>query len=291
MRSMLFVPGDRPERFDKAVASGADAIIIDLEDAVTPEKRPAARAAIAGYLANPARSAPVWVRINPVESSDALADLAAVMSGRPSGIVLPKPRSADDVWRLDHWLEAFEQANGIDIGSTSVLPLITESATSLLQMASYAQLPQRVTGLSWGAEDLAADLGALRNKSPNGEYEFAYQWARSLCLTAAAAAGVTAVDTVDTEIRDLAGIERRAAASRAAGFTGKLAIHPGQIEAIHAAFTPTAAEIDWARRVLAAFENSRGLGAVALDGQLLDRPHARRAERILASTRPRKSTR
>jgi citrate lyase subunit beta/citryl-CoA lyase len=291
MRSMLFVPGDRPERFAKAVASGADAIIIDLEDAVAPHKRPAAREAIAGYLANAARSVPVWVRINPVESSDALPDLAAVVSGRPSGIVLPKPRSADDVWRLDHWLEALEQAHGIATGSTTVLPLITESAASMLQMASYVKLPRRVTGLTWGAEDLAADLGALRNKSADGEYEFAYQWAKALCLTAAAAACVAAIDTVDTEIRDLPGIRRRAQASRAAGFVGKLAIHPGQIEAIHAAFTPTAAEIDWARRVLAAFENSPGLGAVALDGQLLDRPHARRAERILASTRPGEGTR
>jgi citrate lyase subunit beta/citryl-CoA lyase len=285
MRSMLFVPGDRPERFAKAAASGADAVILDLEDAVMPERRPFARGEIRKWLGESERHVPVWVRINPVETSDALTDLAAVIEGRPDGIVLPKARDGADVHRVDHWLEVLEARFGCEQGSIGLLPLITESAGALLKAASFTSLPARVKGLTWGAEDLAADIGALANKGADGEYEFTYAMARSFCLLAAAAAGVPAYDTVDIEIRDMAAVERRARASRRQGFVGKLAIHPAQVAPIHAAFSPTAEEIAWAERVLAAFEAAPGVGAVAFEGGMLDKPHLRQAERILAGRR------
>jgi len=240
MRSMLFVPGDRPERFAKAAASGADAVILDLEDAVMPERRPEARTAIAGWLAAAGRTVPAWVRINPVQTPDALLDLAAVVAARPDGIVLPKARDGADVHRADHWLESLEAHLGFDAGGIGLMPLITESAGALLKAASFTSLPARVVGLTWGAEDLAADVGAARNKGADGEYELTYAMARSFCLLAAAAAGVPAFDTVDTEFRDVAAVERRARDSRRQGFAGKLAIHPAQVAPIHAAFSPTA---------------------------------------------------
>ena len=285
MRSMLFVPGDRPERFAKAAASGADAVILDLEDAVTPERRPYAREEIARWLTSTDRSVPVWVRINPVATEDALPDLASVIAGRPDGIVLPKARDGTDVHRVDHWLEVLEAHFGCTRGSIGLLPLITESAGALLRAASFTGLPVRVTGLTWGAEDLAADVGAAANKSADGEYELTYAMARSFCLLAAAAAGVPAFDTVDTEIRDVASVERRALASRRQGFVGKLAIHPAQVAPIHAAFSPTAGEVAWAERVVAAFRAAPGVGALAFEGGMLDKPHLRQAERILAAVR------
>lgn len=283
LRSMLFVPGDRPERFAKAAASGADAVILDLEDAVTPGRRSFAREEIAHWLTAGARSVPTWVRINPVASDDALADLAAVIPARPDGVVLPKARHGDDVRRADHWLEALEVRSGLARGGTGLLPLITESAGALLNAASFTSPPARVVALTWGAEDLAADVGAAVNRTPDGDYELTYAMARSFCLLAAAAAGVPAIDTVDTEFRDAATIERRTRASRRQGFAGKLAIHPAQIAPIHAAFSPTVEEIDWAQRVIAAFEAAPGVGAVSFEGGMLDRPHLRQAERILAA--------
>jgi citrate lyase subunit beta/citryl-CoA lyase len=283
MRSMLFVPGDRPERFAKAVASGADAVIFDLEDAVVPERRPEARREIVRYLSGAERSIPLWVRINPADTEEALADLAEVIDGRPDGIMLPKARTGADVHRASHWIESLEARCGLAPGRIGLIPLITETAGAVLNAASFTTLPSRVRGLTWGAEDLAADLGALANRTSDGEFEFPYAYARSMCLFAAAAAGVAAIDTVDTEIRDAAAIERRARDSRRQGFVGKMAIHPVQVAPIHAAFSPSAAEVEWAERVLAAFLASPGKGALSLDGRMLDKPHIRQAERILAA--------
>ena len=291
MRSMLFVPGDRPERFAKAEASGADAVILDLEDAVDAERRPEARAAIASHLASrpraadSARAVPLWVRINPVQTADALADLVATMPGRPDGIMLPKARQGDDVRRLDHWLEVLEVQGGAIPGSTRVLPIVTETAGAVLSMASFVDLPKRVVALTWGAEDLATELGASGNRDASGDYELPFAMAGALCLYAAAAAGVTALDTVDTEIRDVAAVGRRVQGSRRAGFTGKLAIHPTQVPVINEAFTPSAAEIAQAEQVLAAFAERPGVGALRLDGRLVDRPHRLQAERILSAAR------
>jgi citrate lyase subunit beta/citryl-CoA lyase len=285
MRSMLFVPGDRPERFDKAVASGADAVIFDLEDAVLPEHRSRARNEITRWLRDGERRVPAWVRINPVDTPDALQDLATVIEGRPDGIVLPKARDGSDVHHVSHWLEILEARFAYPAGSIGVLPLVTESAAAVLNAATFKDLPARVAGLTWGAEDLAADIGALGNRTADGEFESTFTLARSLCLLAAAAAGVPAIDTVDTEIRDAAAVERRARASRRQGFVGKLAIHPHQVAPIHAAFEPSEDEVRRAERVLAAFRASPGQGAVAFEGSMLDKPHLRQAERILAAAR------
>lgn len=285
MRSMLFVPGDRPERFSKAVASGADAVIFDLEDAVMPGRREDARREIATFLAAAERGCALWVRINSLDSNAVHDDLQAVLSSRPDGLVLPKTASAEDVWELDHRLAAHEAEKGVEQASLKVLPMMCESAASLLSAATYARMPPRVAGITWGAEDLAADVGALGNRNAAGEYEFTYQLARSACLLAAAAASVPAIDTVDTEIRDVEAIERRARRSRHDGFVGKLAIHPAQVSLIHAAFTPSDEEARWAQRVIETFRGSPGVGAVALDGKLLDQPHLRRAEQILRTRR------
>lgn len=280
---MLFVPGDRPERFEKATASGADAVILDLEDAVAAAQRPRARQAIANFLGGLPRTVPLWVRINPVDTPDVLQDLIAVVPASPDGIVLPKVRGGADVQRLDHWLEALEAAHALVPGSIRMIPMITETAQAMLTLASFVPTPSRVLAMTWGAEDLATELGAAANRDAEGEYETPYRLASAGCLYTAAAAGVAAVDTVDTEIKDLAAVERRARASRRAGYGAKLAIHPAQIAALHAAFTPSAAEIAHAERVLAAFADSPGTGAFMVDGKLIDRPHVRQAERVLAA--------
>ena len=281
MRSLLFVPGDRPERFAKAQAAGADAIIIDLEDAVTAATRPQARVHAAAHLRNAERSLPIWVRINPVQTADSLPDLAAIVAARPDGIVLPKARTGADLQRLDHWLEALEAQHGHAVGSVKVIALITETAQALLSGSSFITPPARVIGYTWGAEDLAADVGASGNRSADGEFEFTFRMARAHCLLVSAAAGVEAYDTTDTEFRDTAAVERRAQAARRDGFAGKLAIHPAQLEPIHKAFAPTAEEIAWARKVIELM--SGAAGAVALDGRMIDRPHVQQAQRILAA--------
>jgi citrate lyase subunit beta/citryl-CoA lyase len=281
MRALLFVPGDRPERFPKALAAGAAAIIIDLEDSVTPATRPQARLNAAACLRDANRSLPLWVRINPVQTSDALPDLAAIAAARPDGIVLPKARTGADLRQLDHWLEALEAQHGLTQGSIKVIALITETAQAMLSASTFMQPPARVVGYTWGAEDLAAAVGASSNRKADGEFEDTFRLARTQCLLVAAAAGISAYDTTDTEFRDTAAVERRARAARRDGFVGKLAIHPAQLAPIHAAFAPTAAEVAWARKVLELMSGASG--AVALDGRMIDRPHVQQAERILAA--------
>jgi citrate lyase subunit beta/citryl-CoA lyase len=197
--------------------------------------------------------------------------------------MLPKARHGEDVRRLDHWLEALEAVSGLPVGAVRVIPMITETAGALLAMPTFASLPPRVLGVTWGAEDLALDLGALGNRDASGRYEAPYVWASSLCLTAAAAAGVLGIDTVDTEIRDLDAMRTRARESRRAGYVGKLAIHPAQVAAIHDAFTPTEAEINDARKIIAAFDAAPGVGALRIEGKLIDRPHWIKAQRVLAA--------
>ena len=220
MRSMLFVPGDRPERFGKAAGSGADAVILDLEDAVTSHTRPQARRNAVDFLREGARDVPVWVRVNPIESSDVLADVASMVPARPDGLVLPKARTVADLWRLDHWLEALESANGQSVGSIAVIALVTETAHAMLHAAGFATPPKRVTGYTWGAEDLAAEVGATANRTNDGEYEGVYRMARASCLLVAAAAGIAAIDTTDVELRDVAAVERRARAAGAPAVAG-----------------------------------------------------------------------
>ena len=287
-RAWLFVPGDSEKKLAKAEGLGADALILDLEDAVAAEKRPAARALVREYLAgHRARRSQLWVRINPLGSSDALPDLAGVMPGAPDGIVVPKTNSGADVVRLAHYLSALEAREGIADGATRILPVATETAAAVFSLGSYAGASARLAGLTWGAEDLPAALGASTNRGPDGELAFVYQLARALCLAGAVAAEVQPIDTVYPDFRDSAGLEKTCARARMDGFTGKIAIHPDQVAVIQRAFSPTADEVAHARRVVAAFRANPGVGTVGLDGAMLDKPHLTQAERVLALARER----
>lgn len=278
-RSFLFVPADSERKMEKARSAGADALILDLEDAVAPERRDAARTLAQQYLAG---KDDVWVRINPVDGSDAAEDLDAVMPSAPAGIVLPKPRSADDALALAAMLDTLEERHGIDAGSTRILALCTERPGALFVLEGFATATPRLAALSWGSEDLAAALGASRNRDTDGNWLPVYELARSLCLIAAAAAGVAAVDTVFTDFRDLDGLATYAANARRDGFSGMLAIHPAQVAVINHAFAPAAEEIAKARRIVAAFAAHPGAGALGLEGEMLDRPHLVQAQRTLA---------
>ncbi|GIX30152.1 MAG: CoA ester lyase [Porticoccaceae bacterium] len=282
-RSWLFAPGDSPRKMEKAAASAADAVIFDLEDAVAEANKPAARDEVRAFLAGQSDEARrrLWVRINPLDGPHALADLAAVMPGRPGGIWLPKANGRADVERLDHYLTALEVAAGIPRGSTPVAVLATETAAAMFTTGSYAGAP-RLVALSWGAEDLADALGASTNRNPDGSYAFTYELARSLCLLGAAAAGVAAVETIHGDFRDLEGLARRAEAVRRAGFRGMLAIHPAQVEVINRAFTPSAEELAEAREIVALFEANPDAGTLAYKGTMVDRPHLARARALLA---------
>jgi citrate lyase subunit beta/citryl-CoA lyase len=284
-RSWLFVPGDSERKLAKGAASAADALIVDLEDSVAQPNLPAARALTAAFLAaHGARERQqLWVRVNALSSGLALHDLASVVAAGPDGIVLPKAEGAADVATLGHYLSALEVAAGRAEGATRVLVVATETPAALFTLGSYTSAGARLAGLTWGAEDLAASLGAASNRAEDGAYEFTFQLARSLCLAAAAAAGVAPVDTVFTDFRDPAGLQREAVAARRAGFVGKLAIHPDQVETINRAFTPDAAEVAHAERVVAAFAAHPESGVVAIDGKMIDMPHLKQARRLLAA--------
>ncbi|HEX7759174.1 MAG TPA: CoA ester lyase [Caulobacteraceae bacterium] len=281
-RSWLFAPGDSQRKMEKAVDGPADAVIFDLEDAVAPDGKPAARRMVRAFLdrPRPARER-LWVRINPIDGDYALDDLAAVMPGRPGGVMAPKVRGRADVEQLDHYLSAFEAANGIEHGSTRVIALVTEVAEAMFTTGGYRGAP-RVVALTWGAEDLADSIGASSNRDPGGGYSFTYELARSLCLLGAAAAGVAAVETIHGDFRDLEGLRQRAQKVRRDGYRGMLAIHPDQVEVINAAFTPSAEEIAAAEEIVAAFAAHPGAGAIGHKGAMLDRPHLARARLLLS---------
>lgn len=283
LRSMLFVPGDSDRKLARAESSGADALILDLEDSVAPDRTATARGMVRAYLdARPDRARQqIWVRINPLDSGKALADLAAVVGGAPDGIVLPKPDSGADVARLGHHLAALEVREGLAPGRVRAVPIATETARALFALGSYAGCSERLVGMTWGAEDLAAALGAGGNRLASGAYAPPYELARTLCLAGAVAAEVQPLDSVFTDFRDPEGLARDCAASRHLGFTGRLAIHPDQVTTINRAYSPAEAEIAFARRVVDAFAASPGTGVVGLDGKMLDMPHLKQARRVL----------
>ncbi len=277
-RSYLFVPADSERKLAKATQAGADALIVDLEDAVLPEARPDARQAVAGFLQG---RDDAWVRINPIDSEDAQADLEAVVPARPAGIVLPKPRGAGDVAELSQRLDQLEQQNGLEAGTTAIMALCTERPEALFTLQGYGGATPRLRALSWGAEDLSAALGATANRDEDGSWLPVFELARSLCLLAAAAAEVAAIDTVFTDFRDLEGLLVYAANARRDGFSGMLAIHPAQVDVINAAFVPSSAEVERAERIVALFEANPGAGTIGMDGRMIDRPHLVQAQRIL----------
>jgi citrate lyase subunit beta/citryl-CoA lyase len=277
-RSYLFVPADSERKMKKAADVGADAVILDLEDSVAPDSKPAARELSRDYLVDRER---VWVRINPIGSEDAAADLEAVMPSAPTGIVLPKSSGADDVVRLAAMLDTLERSHGIEAGGTCILPICTETPDALFTLGSYAGSSPRLAAMSWGAEDLSAAVGASAKRDDNGEWLPPYELARSLCLFAAAAAEVAAIDTVYTDFRDEKGLASYAANARRDGFSGMLAIHPEQVDVINRAFVPTTAELERAKRIVALFAENPGAGTLGMDGEMIDRPHLVQAERIL----------
>lgn len=283
MRSLLFVPGDSERKLAKALASGADALIIDLEDSVAPANRPAARELTAAFITDTRRSgaaSALYVRINPMSGSDWEADLAGVMAASPDGIVQPKPNSGDDVHRLSIALGHAEQQHGLDGHKTRILPIVTETPLSVLNLASYVGASSRLVGMSWGAEDLGAVVGSLANRDETGSFTSPYRLVRDLCLMTAAAAAVEPIDTVYVSFRDREGLERETREARRDGFTAKMAIHPDQIGPINAIFTPTESEVAHAKAVIAAFEGVSGVAS--LNGQMLDMPHLKLAQKVLA---------
>ena len=281
-RSWLFAPGDSERKMEKATAGTADIVLLDLEDAVAEGEKPKARSMVSAFLtANAQQRQRLWVRINPIQGPHGLADLVAIVGSRPGGIMLPKSRGRADAELLDHYLTALEAAAGTECGTTQVIVLVTETADAMFTTGSYAGAP-RVVALTWGAEDLADAIGASTNRNEDGSYGFTYQLARSLCLVGAAAAGVSAIETIQGDFRDEAGLRKRATEVRRAGFRGMLAIHPAQVDVINEAFTPSAEELASAQEIVDLFAVNPGAGAIGHKGAMLDRPHLARAQALLA---------
>ena len=288
-RSWLFAPGDSQKKMTKAMEGAADIVLIDLEDAIAPENKVNARPMVHDFLAaNPEQRHRLWVRINPFDGPHTLLDLAAIMPARPGGIMLPKVYGRADVEKLDHCLSALEVANGIEEGSTPVIVLITETAEAMFHTGNYKGAP-RVVALTWGAEDLADSIGASSNKNADGSYRFTYELARSLTVLGAATAGVTAIETISADFRDLDALKARAESVRKDGFQGMMAIHPAQVDVINTAFTPTAEEIAEAQEIVDIFAANPGVGAIGFKGGMLDRPFLARAERLLRQAGTRRS--
>ncbi len=301
LRSLLFVPGDSERKQARALASAADAVILDLEDSVAAAQLPAARAQVRALLLSRRSSRPegrieprpdprpeLWVRVNTPSSGQFLDDLVAVFPGAPDGLVLPKVSSPAEIVQVDRDLAALETRDARTVGSTRLIVICTETPQAVLNLPAYAQVlaaepaaVARVTGLTWGSEDLSAALGASGRVDASGAPTFTFQLARSLCLLASAAIGVQAIDGVCVDFRNIGALERETGNARRDGFTGKLAIHPDQIAAINSAFSPTEPELARARRIVAAFAASPEAGVLSLDGEMIDRPHLIQARRIL----------
>ena len=285
MRSLLFVPADSDRKLAHSLKSGADVLILDLEDSVIPANRPLARTRARAFLEE-TRSAGIlrYVRINALTSGEALDDLTSVLPGAPDGILLPKCLP-EDLPTLDHYLSALEAAYGLPPGGIRVIAIATETPAAVLAIADrvsggYADSSPRLVAITWGAEDLAACLGGS-NRRLDGIYDDVYRLARSLCLLAAAAAGVMPIDTIFTDFKDQDGLAAECAAARRSGFVAKMAIHPAQVPVINKAFLISDADLVWARRVVAAFAENPDAGTVAIDGRMVDRPHLNQAHRLL----------
>jgi len=285
LTSLLFVPADSRKKFEKAKGLNADALILDLEDSVAPKNKLAARDGLAGWIdaANTPRNWGFWVRVNPFDTGLTADDLKVVVRPGLDGIVLPKASGGQDLARLGALIDPLERAAGIPQGHIKVIVVATETAQAMFNLGSYTPAHPRLAALTWGAEDLAAVIGATANKDANGDWTQPYQLARSLCLMAAASAGVPAIDTLYADFRDPQGLEAACGISRRDGFVGRLAIHPAQVDSINRAFAPSDADLDIARRVVAAFRADPDLGTIGIDGKMYDIPHLKQARRVLAS--------
>lgn len=286
IRSFLFIPGDSEKKQGKADGCGADALILDLEDSVAPPNKAMARDMVAAFLrARPkgSRNSQLWVRVNPLDTDLTLGDLAAIIGGAPDGVMLPKANGPEDVRTVSHYLDALEVQAGVERGSVRILPVATETAVAPFRLGDYATAGlTRLAGITWGAEDLSAAIKASTNVDATGEWALTYKLVRSLTLLAAHAAKVQAVDTLYVDFRDEAGLRASCGAARSEGWSGRVAIHPAQVAAINESFMPSAAEVEHANRVLAAFAGAEGSGTVGLDGKMLDIPHLKQAQNVLA---------
>jgi citrate lyase subunit beta/citryl-CoA lyase len=285
MRSFLFIPGDSPKKLDKGMASGADALLLDLEDSIAPHNKAEARAITLAFLKEAAAAKPrprIYVRINGLATGLIDDDLDAVVAGRPDGIMFPKAEGGAAVIHCDAKITAREAIHGLPDGALDIIAIATETAAALFLAGTYAGASKRLKGLTWGAEDLSAELGAEANRDRDGNFLAPYQLARSLCLAGAAAAHVQAIDTVYVDFRNEAGLRRECEEARRDGFSGKMAIHPAQVAAINNFFTPTADAIKRAEAVIAAFAANPGAGTVGIGGVMYDRPHLERARQLLA---------
>ncbi|MGH1369607.1 MAG: HpcH/HpaI aldolase/citrate lyase family protein [Maritimibacter sp.] len=289
LTSLLFVPADSEKKFNKAQDLGADGLILDLEDSVAPQHKASARAGLTGWIEGAAqdadRSWDFWVRVNPLDTGLTADDLAAIVRPGLTGIMLPKANGGQDVATLSDMIDRLEAAAGMPLGSVKIIVVATETAAAMFNLGSYAPAHPRLAALTWGAEDLGAVVGSTANKEPDGSWTQPFQLARSLCLFAAANAGVTALDTLYADFRDEDGLKASCAQSRRDGFLGRLAIHPAQVAGINAAFAPTQEDLDLARKIVAAFEENPDLGTIGIDGKMYDIPHLKGARRTLASMR------
>lgn len=283
LRSWMFVPGDSEVKLSKVMALGADVVIVDLEDAVAPEAKSRAREMTAGWLAEQRRGgSQLWVRINPLDGDLWRQDLSAVMPSCPDGIVVPKASGPDQLETLASELCDLEQREGIATGSTLILPLVSETPRAALTVADYATRPiARLLGLTWGAEDLSAAIGASRKRDEAGEWTDLFRMVRAATLLTAHAAGISAIDTLHADFRDLDRLGQVARASYLDGFAGMLAIHPSQVAVINTAFSPSSVEREWAQRIVDAFAAQPGIGTLQLDGKMIDQPHLEQARRLL----------
>ncbi len=286
IRSFLFIPGDSEKKLGKVDGVAADAFILDLEDAVAVARKPVAREMVPAFIKGrprAGRKSQLWVRVNPLDTPWTLEDLAAIVPVAPDGIMLPKVNGPEDVAQVSHYLSALEAASGVEQGSIRILPVATETAVSPFRLGDYAAAGlDRLYGLTWGAEDLSSAIGASGNIDANGEWTHTYKMVRSLCLLGAHAAGGEAVDTLYVDFRDPEGLRASCKAARAEGFSGRVAIHPAQVDIINESFSPSADEVDFARRVVDLFAANPDAGTLGLDGKMLDIPHLKQAERTLA---------
>jgi citrate lyase subunit beta/citryl-CoA lyase len=286
LRSLLFIPGDSEKKLSKAEGLGADALILDLEDSVVSANKQPARELVTNFLRDRPRSqrrCELWVRINSLATDLALADIVAVVHGQPDGIMLPKAEGPGDVQKLSHYLDVLESASSIPSGLIGILPVATETARAPFSLGDYADARlARLRGLTWGAEDLSTAVGASTNLDSSGGWAFTYRMVRSLTLLAARSANVEAIETLYADFHDERGLRASCRAARAEGFTGRIAIHPAQVAAINDSFSPSAEEVAHAGRVIAAFAASPGAGTVGLDGKMLDIPHLKQAQAVVA---------
>jgi citrate lyase subunit beta/citryl-CoA lyase len=283
LRSLLFVPGDSERKFAKAKDSCADALILDLEDSVAPSEKANARARVAALIDDQPKRALFFVRVNALDTGLALVDLAAVVKPGLDALLIPKANGAADLERIAHYLDALEVKAGMGPGAVKLAAVATEMPKAMFALGSYAPAHPRLIALTWGAEDLSAALGATDNKEPDGSWTFPYQLARAQCLFAASAAEIAPVDTIYADFRDSEGLERDCRRSRRDGFVGRLAIHPDQVATINQAYAPSEAEVAHARKIVAAFAANPGAGALGVEGKMVDLPHLKAAQKILAS--------